>query len=375
MKWLAILVCLASVVALGGPPKNKGALQKRLKTVRAKRHAVQEKLKQTKREVRATVSDIGALDQRMDTLESDLKETESKIATGVVRQRTLSEELAIAAAKLERTRADVRKRCRLLYMRGESSAVALLMGAADAGELASRAFLIRSVAGSDRALFDRYTRERREFEAKKRRQDELVDEMRGLKSRQKAKQGELASTKEEKQGALRSLQSQAKELERMLRQFEEDEADIAAEIAAFSKRTNSGKSLNLPKFHGTFIRPVDASITSEFGMRFHPILKIRRMHTGLDFGASVGTTVRASAGGVVILAEHKGGYGNTVVIEHGGGLQTLYGHLSRYTVSAGQRVSQGQTIGKVGNSGLSTGPHLHFEIRVNGRPVNPRSRL
>lgn len=375
MRPFGLLVCLLACLSLAGPPRTKSVLQRKLKSVQQRKSAVQQKLRQTKRAVKSTVADIGAIDHRLESLESDLQDTQTKIAAGVVRQRTLAEEVKIASAKLERTRADVRKRCRLLYMRGQASTVSLLMGAADAGELASRAFLVRSVAAADRALFDRYQHEKRAFESKKREQDGLVTEMRGLHDRQKAKQGELNDTRGEKQDALKALRSQAKDLERMLRQFEEDEADIAAEIRSFSKRTNQGKSLNLPKFHGAFIRPVSAPITSEFGMRYHPILKIRRMHSGLDFGAPVGSRVRASAAGVVILAEHKGGYGNTVVIEHGGGIQTLYGHLSSYSVSAGQKVAQGQAIGRSGNSGLSTGPHLHFEIRLNGRPVNPRSRL
>jgi len=114
-----------------------------------------------------------------------------------------------------------------------------------------------------------------------------------------------------------------------------------------------------------------APITSGFGPRVHPIYGDVRMHTGVDYGASTGTPIRAAADGVVVSAEVFGGYGNATVIEHGGGLATLYGHQSSMAVSAGQRVSVGQVIGRVGCTGACTGPHLHFEVRVNGDPVNP----
>jgi murein DD-endopeptidase MepM/ murein hydrolase activator NlpD len=110
-------------------------------------------------------------------------------------------------------------------------------------------------------------------------------------------------------------------------------------------------------------------------MRFHPILKYNRMHNGIDFGGGYGAPVYATGNGVVISTSRLGGYGNAVIIEHGGGLSSVYGHLSRIMVSSGASVKRGQRIGSIGSSGLSTGPHLHFEIRQNGRPVNPAASL
>jgi murein DD-endopeptidase MepM/ murein hydrolase activator NlpD len=117
--------------------------------------------------------------------------------------------------------------------------------------------------------------------------------------------------------------------------------------------------------------PVAGRITSGFGMRFHPILHFSRMHTGLDFGAAWGSPIVAAADGQVVIAGWTGGYGRAVEVAHGGGIMTLYGHMSGVVATSGQMVRQGQVIGYVGSSGLSTGPHLHFEVRVNGRPVDP----
>ncbi|MFQ3665611.1 MAG: peptidoglycan DD-metalloendopeptidase family protein [Sphingomonadaceae bacterium] len=123
---------------------------------------------------------------------------------------------------------------------------------------------------------------------------------------------------------------------------------------------------------GLIRTPVEgARLSSNFGMRFHPILGYSRMHQGIDFAAPTGTPVVASAAGRVVSAGWGGGYGNLVTIEHAGGMRTRYAHLSRITVKPGQQVAQGQRIGAVGSTGMSTGPHLHYEVWQNGKPVNP----
>jgi murein DD-endopeptidase MepM/ murein hydrolase activator NlpD len=113
--------------------------------------------------------------------------------------------------------------------------------------------------------------------------------------------------------------------------------------------------------------------SSGFGMRFHPVLGYNRMHQGVDFAAPTGTPILASAAGTIVFAGWGGGYGNVVVIDHGKGMRTRYAHMHRISVRNGQRVEQGHTIGQVGSTGLSTGPHLHYEVWMNGKPVDPRS--
>lgn len=121
--------------------------------------------------------------------------------------------------------------------------------------------------------------------------------------------------------------------------------------------------------------PADGPVTSQFGPRVHPIFHTVRLHAGIDIGAGYGADVRAAGSGSVVLAGTASGYGTAVVIDHGGGVATLYGHLSRARVTVGQSLNAGQTIGAVGNTGNSTGPHLHFEVRVRGVPVDPMQYL
>ena len=127
---------------------------------------------------------------------------------------------------------------------------------------------------------------------------------------------------------------------------------------------------------GTFIRPAPGPITSGFGYRTDPVTAATAFHSGLDFGASCGTPIKAAGtGSVITTSSSSGGYGNMTLINHGNGLSTLYGHQSSIIVAAGQAVTQGQVIGYVGSTGKSTGCHLHFEVRVNGNPVDPSGYL
>lgn len=124
-----------------------------------------------------------------------------------------------------------------------------------------------------------------------------------------------------------------------------------------------------------FLMPVYGRLTSRFGMRRHPIFGERRFHEGIDLSKYYGAPVRAAREGRVIYADEKSGYGNCVMLRHGEGFVTLYGHLSAILVANGQWIKKGQLLGRIGSSGWSTGPHLHFEVRKNGRPINPRRYL
>lgn len=179
----------------------------------------------------------------------------------------------------------------------------------------------------------------------------------------------LESVIEAKDTALNKLKSkdlsdeQREALEEKVRICRRDEKHIRAEIGVVT-------SLGLDQEP---IRPTNGRITSHYGMRFHPIFKHHRLHTGIDFAGKIGTPVKAAWGGDVIETGTRNGYGNVVVIDHHDGKVTLYGHLSMIDVEVGQPVEPGEKVGEIGMTGLATGPHLHFEIRVDGDPIDPMS--
>jgi murein DD-endopeptidase MepM/ murein hydrolase activator NlpD len=181
--------------------------------------------------------------------------------------------------------------------------------------------------------------------------------------------GELTALKRQKNEDLEEIESDRELAERQQKEMEAQSAAITASIRSLT-RSGSGYG---GKWSGSFARPCGGPIMSRFGYRVHPISGVRKMHTGVDIGAGYGTSVKAAGTGKVIQTGWFGGYGNCVIIDHGGGRCTLYGHMSSITCSSGSNIKQGEEVGKVGSTGYSTGPHLHFEVRINGTPVNPLS--
>lgn len=149
---------------------------------------------------------------------------------------------------------------------------------------------------------------------------------------------------------------------------------VAAAQAAEAKIARE-EALRAARASGKMVYPSQGVITSHFGSRYHPVLGYSRFHAGTDFGAATGEPIQAAETGIVIFAGWYGGYGNAVILDHGGGMTTLYGHASRLYVSEGETVKKGDAIAAIGSTGLSTGPHLHFEVRRNGEPVDPMNYL
>lgn len=168
-----------------------------------------------------------------------------------------------------------------------------------------------------------------------------------------------------------------KELEDLIKENEDKISEVSQKIKelGFAKKEVDQKIIEDKKKSTTFIMPTRGRITSPFGYRIHPTLRVSRLHTGVDIANSTGTKIKASRNGKVIFTGRKGSYGNTIIIDHGNGVKTLYAHLSSIKVSNGSYVTQGNVIGGMGNTGRSTGSHLHFEIQKNGTPVNPLGEI
>jgi murein DD-endopeptidase MepM/ murein hydrolase activator NlpD len=191
------------------------------------------------------------------------------------------------------------------------------------------------------------------------------------RAEQATARAEVAAEAANEQRLLAAVQAKKSEYLRQINQLQRESNDIAAQL----RKRQSGEAVT-PSGHGVLAYPVTNPVmTSPYGYRTHPIYGDRRLHTGVDFRAGTGTPVYSAGGGVVVFAGWKTGYGNTVVIDHGGSLATLYAHNSALAVSTGATVKRGQRISSAGSTGNSTGPHVHFEVRVNGSPVDPMKYL
>lgn len=174
-----------------------------------------------------------------------------------------------------------------------------------------------------------------------------------------------ASSPQEMLRAVKELQEESEALMTLLARLKEDTAQVSLEVSAEVAYRRA-----IP-----CTCPVQGRITSTFGWRSHPVSGVRAFHNGADFGAPVGTLIHATADGVVKAAGRDGGYGLRIIIDHGYGIETLYGHCSKLEAKVGQKVERGDVIARVGDTGTSTGPHVHYEVRLNGEPVDPASYL
>jgi murein DD-endopeptidase MepM/ murein hydrolase activator NlpD len=290
--------------------------------------------------------------------------------------------LASTRRDLEDGRADAVEWARQLYMTaGQASPETVLLSASTLTDASvTLAYLDRVAETTDAAIARLEALEVQEIHQKElaEQQEEFLAaqvDVLALAEARAAEQRQVVADKaarvEEELATQRSLLA---ELDHEIEHFEGEIAALEKEQARLEALLAEEQAPGGVSPAG-FVRPVPGPITSPFGPRLHPILGYSRMHTGVDMTAPQGQEIRAVADGRVILASWYGGYGNTVIIDHGGGMATLYAHQSSLSVGYGSQVSGGDVIGLAGATGLATGPHLHFEVRLNGTPVNPAPYL
>jgi len=369
LLFCSLILAIAGTV-WAGTSSRKRSLKARLMGVVQEMALFRAKLQRTKKMQSRAFADLEEARDRLSETEDSIQHLEHRIR--IVRRQIvlIQQRLLRIQARLDGHKEALRRRLANLYRAGSVSYLSVVCNSSDFWDFLSRSHYVKRVVDSDVELLDEIKQERADIEAGKALLDRKKLQLNALYARLRERHAIQTAETREKAEKFQNVSQLRAYYEARLAELERNSREIEAMIRRLAATPGGRMRLARP-WRGGFIRPAQGPITSGFGYRMHPILRVYKLHTGTDIGAPSGSPIVAAAGGMVIHAGWWGAYGNCIIIDHGGGVSTLYGHCSAVLVSNGQTVKQGQLIGRVGSTGFSTGPHLHFEVRKNGVPCNP----
>ncbi len=372
---LIIVIGLAGVVS---PAMAKSPASK-IKQLRAKKAAtieqrreVESKLRAVKKVQRSASAQFHASEARLSQAERELRHARVRLQVTEQRIREAQNELSRIEKRLEVQTAELWQRLEMFYKRGQVGYVEVLLGATDFEQFVDRAVYYRNITEHDLALKSSIEDNRTRQVALQKELERNWIELNSLKAQCGAKAQQIKVETSRRHAVLAEVKQDRAAHEAAYGEILETQKEIERVLWRLNQAP-SGSGGPVRQLSGGFILPCNGRFSSSFGWRTHPILHTRRFHDGQDIAAPSGTTIRAAAAGTVVRASRMGAYGLTVMISHGSGYTTLYGHCSSILVSDGQSVSQGQPIARVGSTGWSTGPHCHFSVYRNGTAINPLS--
>ena len=358
-------------------------LQGQIDSSRLEQENWQQVIEDVSAKLKQIQADLDAANARLQSIRS----RQSEINAQIVQTQN---EIVKMEAYLKTRQNVLNRRVRAIYMHGQLNYLEVILGANSFSDFANRVELLKRVIRSDYNLILEIQKQKAAIEAKKAQLEEDKRQLDALAAEAEKTQQEIAAKKAEQQKVLDAAKSNKAAAAQMEQDLNAQLASVrnliqqrlaAAEAArqaaqqASSDEGGGGSDDNYVQGTGAMGWPCSGPITSPFGYRTHPIFGTTIFHAGIDIGVDYGTPIHAADSGVVVYSGWISGYGNAVIIDHGGGVSTLYGHNQSLAVSEGQSVSKGSVIAYAGSTGNSTGPHCHFEVDVNGSPVNPMGYL
>lgn len=345
---------------------------------------LESQLEDLQRQAEQQQAETDRLSERIGTVSEQLRELSADVKEAEMDYNAIAKELEATEMRIEENQelleetelelsdklAQLRGRIRNVYMHGQVSYIDVLLGAKDFSDFLTRMDLFKRVIASDYKLVQTVLESKR-----------VVEETRAALERQRAEEERLAKDAEEKHMELLLKKRDKDKLLEMMEYDREVSQRAYDELIAASAEVERLIQASRYRYQfpgggsGAMIWPLVGEITSEYGWRTHPIYGDSRYHSGMDIGGDYGDPIIAAAAGIVTYSGWISGYGYAVIIDHGGGISTLYGHNEALAVAEGQTVSQGQVIAYCGSTGNSTGPHCHFEVREGGEPVDPMGYL
>ncbi len=344
--------------------KQKEDVENKLEEANTELEYVQDELSDTMLKVQETEDkilkyqkEVDELGEKMETLQKSIDESTAK--------------LEIASQNYEEKSDLLAKRLVAMYEAGDTQYLDVLLKSNSITEFISRYYIIQEVAEYDSILINEVEQEKNNIETTKQKLENEQAEIKIIKAKNEQTTIVLSNMQTLQKSYISELSEDEKKLQEQITEYKNDQAEIERQILLATNVIDP----DIQYTGGEMLWPVAISgtvITSDYGVREHPIQGIVKEHTGIDIGNTpTGSPVVAAADGVVTYAGWLGGYGNCVMINHGDGVVTLYGHGNKILTSVNKEVKQGETIMEVGSTGNSTGPHLHFEVRVNGTCTSP----
>ena len=339
----------------------------------------QNKLKQVQNTIKQATTKLVQNQKKEKSLSEQIKTLDAKINKTEQELGEISKEITITQRKIDESKKDlheaeenigdkkdvVNSRLRVMYKNGNVGYAEVLLSSSSIVDLFSKLDMMKLIFNHDVDMLKHMKEERDLIETKKKTLESHESKMVGMLKNMEVKQKELEVSRGEMTRLKAKVQQDNIEIEKQIDELNKYAESIAAEIR---KKQSSGE------YKGgkmAWPAPGYTRITSPYGYRIHPILKTKKLHTGIDIGIPSGKSVVAAGDGTVIHSDWLGGYGKVIMVHHGGGIVTLYAHNSSLVVKDGDKVKRGDTISKAGSTGMSTGPHLHFEVRKNGEYVDP----
>ncbi|KNF09163.1 peptidase, M23 family [Gottschalkia purinilytica] len=390
---IALTLCANGLAYASGIKDNKG----KLKDTNSKIGTIKEKIDQNKKQSSNLSREIQSLDSQVTQTSNELGQVEEQLSKLNEEINTTKIELQQSEKKLEEKKDTFNSRVRVMYKNGNVGYLEVLLGSKDITEFFTRLDMVKSIAGHDNKLIKEIKEERQKIQDKKKTLETQQSNVVIAKKKIEVKKNELVIATRAKEKLMRSIEQDTAEMERQYDKLNETAEQLTSQIQKMEQALDAKKYSNSNRSSSNTVHsgggstaeskqvdpgsvsssgmvwpvPGRSSISSPYGYRNHPVYGKTKFHSGIDIPAPTGTNIVAADDGTVLTAGNMGAYGNTVVISHGNGKSTLYAHNSSLVVSAGQKVSRGQVIAKAGSSGVATGPHCHFEVRINGSHTNP----
>ncbi|MCL5734015.1 MAG: peptidoglycan DD-metalloendopeptidase family protein [Actinobacteria bacterium] len=401
---VAVMLAIA-LLLMAGPSSGHGAawaattseLNQKLEDTRVQLEKVRAKIAKSEASRKAAVGDIAALDKDIDEQEKGVRiatnawnSAADRLVELQAQLKAITKDLTHKQAELRQTETDLQtqqgifdKRLANVYKSG--GRFAYMVGFLQPGSIAevvTRIDLLSSIVNQDNTILSQIKDLKARVASQKQALEQQRAEVASVEQQQKRVTQDLQAKANARKAALDDLETARRAKQKVVdaaasnqAAWSRQEEDLLAESNRIKDLLQTASVGHPTAGKGVLFRPVPGAVTSPFGMRMHPIFHVMKMHTGVDMHAGMSEPIYAAAAGTVVYADWRGGYGKCVIIDHGNGLSTLYGHQSEILVRVGQKVKRGEVIGRVGSTGYSTGPHLHFEVRVNGSPVDPMGYL